>query len=198
MDERPKKETQLQAAVRQQAETGLELERVFHEHAGPMLQAAYRVTGSRSDAEDVLQNVFLRLLRRGYPPGFADNLGSYLHRAAVNAAIDLLRGRSRKPGIPLEEVARVLPSETPGDSPERRHQTRELEGRLRQMVAQLSPQAAEAFTLRYLEGYQNQEIAELLGTSPGVVAVVLHRSRERLREQIRDFLGVRESGEEDE
>ncbi len=189
MDEEAKKEKGLQAAARSQdSAERFDLERIFEDHAGPVLQAAYRVTGNRSDAEDVLQTIFLRLLRRGYPAGFAANLGSYLHRAAVNASIDLLRSRGSRPGVPLESVG-VLPAASPDSSPELRQRELEVEDWLRRAVARLSPQAAEMFTLRYFEGYQNQEIADLLGTSPGVVAVVLHRSRQRLRDEIRSFLG---------
>ncbi len=189
MDEEAKKEPRLHAAARNTEPVGkFELERIFQDHAGPVLQAAYRVTGNRSDAEDVLQTIFLRLMRRGDPGSMADNLGSYLHRAAVNASIDLLRSRGSRPGVPLENVG-VLPDEAAASSPEQRHRELEIRDWLRRAVARLSPQAAEMFTLRYLEGYQNQEIADLLGTSPGVVAVVLHRSRQRLREEIRSFLG---------
>ncbi len=189
MDEEAKKEPRLHAAARNTEPVGkFELERIFQDHAGPVLQAAYRVTGNRSDAEDVLQTIFLRLLRRGDPAAMADNLGSYLHRAAVNASIDLLRSRGSRPGVPLENVG-VLRDEAAASSPEQRHRELEIRDWLRRAVARLSPQAAEMFTLRYLEGYQNQEIADLLGTSPGVVAVVLHRSRQRLREEIRSFLG---------
>ena len=57
------------------------------------------------------------------------------------------------------------------------------------LVARLSPRAAEIFTLRYFEGLGNQEIARLVGSSQGVVAVLLHRTRYRLRKEITSLMG---------
>ena len=68
----------------------LDLEELFLAHKDRVFRAAYRVTGSASDAEDVLQTVFLRLMRHT-PGAEISNPGSYLHRSAVNAALDLLR-----------------------------------------------------------------------------------------------------------
>ncbi|MEJ7617640.1 MAG: sigma-70 family RNA polymerase sigma factor, partial [Pyrinomonadaceae bacterium] len=58
----------------------------------------------------------------------------------------------------------------------------------RAAIPRLGERAAEVFTLRYLEGYDNREIAELIGTSQMVVAVTLHRSRSRLRKEIGKYL----------
>ncbi len=167
-----------------------ELEQIFRDHHGRIIQAAYRVTGSLTDAEDVLQTVFLRLLKRESPPNSSDQLGSYLHRAAVNAGIDLLRSRQSRRRVALEDV-QIRLEEDRTARPDDRQMGRELRQWLRHAIAQLSPQAAEIFALRYLEGYRNQEIAEMVGTSPGVVAVVLHRARNRLRGQVAKFLGER-------
>src|SRR6266404_8442999 len=68
------------------------LEQIFLEHKDLIFRAAYRVTGNSSDAEDVLQTVFLRLVRLEQFPEIS-NLPGYLHRSAVNASLDLLRGR---------------------------------------------------------------------------------------------------------
>ena len=64
---------------------------VFMEHAQFVFRTAYGVTGSHEDAEDVLQTVFLRLIRRELSPDFGANPRAYLYRAAVNAALDVLR-----------------------------------------------------------------------------------------------------------
>src|SRR5262245_12120374 len=69
--------------------------KVFSEHAQFVFRTAYGVTGSHEDAEDVLQTVFLRLLRRELPPVFGANPRAYLFRAAVNAALDVTRSRRR-------------------------------------------------------------------------------------------------------
>ena len=167
---------------------GPELERAFKAHHNRVFQVAYRVTGNSSDAEDVLQNIFIRLMKQPVLPSRSDELGSYLHRAAVNASIDVLRSRKTSRRIPLEDVA-VRLAEDDESSPETEQRGKELADWLRSAVCRLSPQAAEIFSLRYLEGYKNLEIAEMVQTSPGVVAVVLHRARQRLREELEKFLG---------
>ena len=70
---------------------------LFSEHHEKVLLAAYRVTGNMQDAEDVLQSVFLRLLKRRDPQSYGVNAAAYLRRAATNAGIDLLRSPSTTP-----------------------------------------------------------------------------------------------------
>src|ERR1035438_9668767 len=81
-----------------------ELERVFREHHAMVFRAAYRVTGNADDAEDVLQTVFLRMLKRESGAEPVDNMGSFLHRAAVNAGVDLVSARQNVRSVPPAEV----------------------------------------------------------------------------------------------
>ena len=164
-----------------------QLETLFREHHERIFRTAYRITGSASDAEDVLQTVFLRLARRGEGEEFAPSPGSYFQRAAINASLDLMRSRSRSPSVSFEEVESGL-IESLGQSPEAQHAERELRGLIQQAVARLGTRAAEIFILRHYEGYGNREIAEMLGTSQMVVAVTLHRACGRLRKDIGKFL----------
>lgn len=165
------------------------LEELFQSHHERVFHAAYRVTGNPDDAEDVLQTVFVRLLRRGEDLEIAPaTAGSYLHRAAVNAAVDLLRSRSRSGAVALDAVGEVLAD--PGQpGPERRRRGRELADDLRRALARLTPDTAEIFALRYFEGYANKEIAGLLGKSQTAIAVTLHRVRSRLQEELADHRG---------
>src|ERR1039458_8659973 len=79
------------------------LSQLFAEHHRRVLIAACRITGSMADAEDVAQAVFLRLAGgRGLPIA---NAGSYLYRAAINGALDLLRRQKAAPAEPLEKAA---------------------------------------------------------------------------------------------
>lgn len=190
MSEEREQEKEVQAAARQSSANvePSDMEQIFQEHHNRVIQAAYRVTGNSSDAEDVLQNVFMRLLRRGEAPNTSENLGGYLHRAAVNAAIDLLRSRKSDRKVALEQVQHEL-AQAQTEAPDERQAALEIGDWLREAVARLSPQAAQIFALRYFEELTNQEIAEQIGTSPGVVAVVLHRARHRLQGEIRTFLG---------
>jgi len=164
--------------------SGAQLSELFAQHHRRVLLAAYRVTGSMSDAEDVAQAVFLRLAKGDdLSPR---NAGSYLYRAALNGALDLLRKRKCQAEEPLEAAAGVV-SKGRGDSPEREVSSRELGKWLRAAISELPPRAAEMFTLRYLEELGNREIAGLMGTSQAVVAVTLHNARSRLKKRLTEF-----------
>ena len=161
-----------------------QIESLFREHHDLILQAAYRVTGRAEDAEEVLQTVFLRLLRRqGPPPDLGAGARGYFKRAAVNAALDLLRSRRARPGIALDEQTRGVVATQP--DPQRHLVGRQWHSRLRRALAGLSPQAAQIFALRYFEELGNGEIARLLGISQGAVGVSLHRSRAQLRRELK-------------
>ncbi|HEX8493034.1 MAG TPA: sigma-70 family RNA polymerase sigma factor [Pyrinomonadaceae bacterium] len=163
------------------------LESLFREHYDQIFRTAYRVTGSASDAEDVLQTVFLRLARREGGLDLSPSPGAYLHRAAINASLDLVRGRSNAKPVSLDDVEAELKT-NPNLSPAAQHEDRELRRLVQQAVARLGATASEMFVLRYFEGYGNREIAEMLNTSQMVVGVVLHRARTRLRKEIGEFL----------
>ena len=161
------------------------LDQLFQQHHAAVSRAAYRITGNPMDAEDVLQTVFVRLLRRQDGIDLADAGGTYLHRAAVNAALDLVRAKKRARRVDLGDVEESLVA---AESTSGRSHRRELGERLREALALLSPRQAEVFALRYLEELPNLEISRLLGSSQTAIAVVLHRARTRLQKELR---GVR-------
>ena len=164
-----------------------ELEILFREHHEQIFRTAYRITGSAADAEDVLQTIFLRLVRNQETQDLKANPRAYLLRAAVNAALDLMRSRSRAKAVAIEDVETDL-VQNPSLSPERQHADSELRKLIQQAVARLGTTAAEMFVLRYFEGYENREIAEMTGSSQMVVGVILHRARTRLRKEIGEYL----------
>jgi len=169
------------------AEPPSELENLFQAHHDRVFRAAHRITGSPADAEDVLQTVFLRLIKGGETYDLSENPEAYLSRAAINASLDLVRSRGRAKSIGLGDVdAEGLESKF--QSPEAEHADRELQTLIRQAVANLGTTAGEMFVLRYYEGYENQEIAKMLNTSQMVVGVVLHRARTKLRKEIGRYL----------
>lgn len=165
-----------------------DLERIFREHHGMVFRAAYRVTGNAGDAEDVLQTVFLRLVRRDPEADPVGNMASFLHRAAVNAGLDLIRTRQHIRNVPLDELEPVL-AEPAHRSPERAHVSGEIRDWLRGALARLNPRIAQMFTLRFFEGKDNPEIARILNTTPGTVAVTLSRTRDRLQKEFQAYLG---------
>ena len=197
---KPLKTADLAIGQNQMADSGTEfaaaagsksndLEALFQRHHDRVFRAAYRVTGSAADAEDVLQTVFLRLAR-GSEPVTPENPDSYFARAAINASLDLLRARKRSKAVsidddenhsvPLELVSRGTPQSS--------HEDRELRNLIREAVSKLGETAGQMFALRYFEGYDNGEIGRMMNTSAIVVGVTLHRARTRLRKEIGDYL----------
>ena len=164
-----------------------ELEKLFRAHHSRVFRTAHRITGSAADAEDVLQTVFLRLVKGQQDYDLSQNAEAYLARAAINASLDLLRSRTRARSVGLDEVnADALASRM--KNPEVEHADRELQTLVRQAVSRLGRTAGEMFVLRYYEGLDNKEIAGILKTSPLVVGVVLHRARTKLRKEIGHYL----------
>lgn len=161
-----------------------EVERLFRENYQLIYRTAYSITGTRQDAEDVLQTIFLRLLKREEPVDVKKiDSKNYFYRSAVNASLSVLRTRQRQPwteGAACTEVA--LPAaEGRKDEP--------LEQHLIDAVAQLPEQDVEILILRYEHNYSYQQIARLLGKSSGSIAVALYRTRTRLRNLLNEKLG---------
>jgi RNA polymerase sigma-70 factor (ECF subfamily) len=165
----------------------VDLETLFKQHHRMVYRTAFRLTRNASDAEDVLQTVFLRLASRDLQTAPLGQAEAYLRRAAVNASLDLIRQRRHQSDdgekwIELQAAPRA-------QQPEHQVWVKQAADWLRQAVSGLSEQAAEIFVLRFFEERGNAEIAEMVGSSANSVAVTLHRSRERLREEFQQLLG---------
>jgi RNA polymerase sigma-70 factor (ECF subfamily) len=136
----------------------------------------------------VLQTVFLRLARREGGSPLSDSPGSYLHRAAINAALDVVRSRQAQRATPLDDVEPILAT-TRDEAPDRQQDAVEIREQVRRALSHLSPKSAEIFALRYFEGFGNHEIARMLGTSRSTINVILHRTRQRLKDEIAAYVG---------
>jgi len=151
------------------------LDAMYREHHTMVFRTAYRVTGNVSDAEDVLQTVFLRMVRRDDSADAIEHPENYLRRAAVHAALDLVRARRSGTVVDLDR----LPA-TGGSQPD----NGDLRDLLRQALSELPERSAEIFSLRFFEGLTNPEIAKALGISSITVAVTLHRTRRILQKAL--------------
>jgi len=160
-----------------------EFEEFFLLHYPMAYRTAYSVTGREEDAEDIVQTVFLKLLRRDSPMNLGNNPSGYIYRAALNQALDTLRRRKRHVLIDDNKYF-----ETHGKAA-RPGEEEDLDGRLWKAVAELEPAHAEILILRYVHNYDLNEIAVMLGKSRGTVAVSLFRTRSRLKKIIRGQSG---------
>ncbi len=156
---------------------------LFNDHHKKVMLAAYRITGNIQDAEDVLQAVFLRLLKRSEQPDYRESSSAYLCKAAINGSLDLLRSRARVKTESLNEA--ILPSAIGAAESETRQA--EQRQRLRQAMQALDQRAAEVFALRVFEDFSNAEIAVVLDITSNNVAVIYHKARTQLQNILGEF-----------
>ena len=147
---------------------------LFERHYEAVFRTALRVTGNSADAEDVLQTVFLRVLARGGDVEDVALPAAYFRRAAVNAAVDVLRRRELRGDSVYDDSApsvAVQPSLL-------------LKERLRRAIATLESDDASLFLLRYVEGLSIEELAAVFKIEKNNVTVKLHRIRQRLQAEM--------------
>lgn len=147
---------------------------LYERHYEAVFRAALRVTGNPTDAEDVLQTVFLRVLSGSDDDEAARRPAAYFRRAAVNAAVDLLRRRKMR-------GESVYDDEAPRDGVE---PPLLLKERLRRAIAAIDRDDAALFLLRHVEGLANEELAGIFQLEKNNVAVRLHRIRRRLQTEM--------------
>jgi len=147
---------------------------LYDRHYEAVFRAALRVTGNPTDAEDVLQTVFLRVLSRTDDGEAARHPAAYFRRAAVNAAVDLLRRRTMRGETVYDDQAPSAGGEPP----------LLLKERLRRAIATIDQDDATLFLLRHVEGLSNEELAGMFQLEKNNVAVRLHRIRRRLQTEM--------------
>jgi RNA polymerase sigma-70 factor (ECF subfamily) len=151
-----------------------EFAELYERHYDAVFRAALRVTGNAADAEDALQTVFLRVLARGEDGADAPRSPAYFRRAAVNAAVDLLRRRAVRAESAYDERAPHAASGSPSL----------LKEQLRRAIATLDSDDATLFLLRHVEGLSIEELASMFQLEKNTAAVRLHRIRHRLQAEM--------------
>ena len=152
-----------------------EVERMFREHYELVYRTAYSILKNAADAEDVLQTVFVRLIRREAAPDPGGNVAGYFYRAAVNVSLDIVRSTRRYELVTDAEKFNIPVDASESQRAERLHRL------LVRALAELNAETAHLLLLRYAHGHSDRQIAQLLGTTRGAIAVRLLRARARLR-----------------
>ena len=140
---------------------------------GSVWRLALAQTGSKEDAEDVYQDVFLRLAQSATEFSSQEHLKAWLLRVAVNRCHDVARLRSRRPAVPLDSMP-FEPSDAGPLSPD------EVRA-LWEAVGELPESMRVVIHLYYQESYSGKEIAGLLGLEPSTVRTRLQRARAQLK-----------------
>jgi RNA polymerase sigma-70 factor (ECF subfamily) len=163
------------------------------EHSPMVFRLAYRMTGNVSDAEDVVQETFLKAHRS--LGGFDERarFGTWIYRIAVNAAIDLIRRRgrptaARRTGEDGPPVVETIASTDP--LPDRLAMSGQIERSVAAAMSQLSARERAAFVLRHMEGMPIERIAKILKIGPNAVKQTVFRAVQKLRRELAPLAGV--------
>jgi RNA polymerase sigma-70 factor (ECF subfamily) len=166
-------------------------------HSRNVFRLAYRMTGNKHDAEDVVQETFLRAYRHLGQFGARSNFGTWLYRVTVNCALDLLRKRERQDkglipgGEPEAEGADPLAGvAAPGPTPERLLLGKEVQRQMESALAGLSGRERAAFVLRHFEGKSIEEIGRILGLRTSATKNTVFRAVKKLRQTLQPVASV--------
>jgi RNA polymerase sigma-70 factor (ECF subfamily) len=165
-------------------------------HSRNVYRLAYRMTGNRHDAEEVVQEAFLRAYQKLRQFSGQANFGTWVYRIAANYAIDRMRQRASEdsrrqlPSRPVEEGLEVDPVaivSDPAPSPERLAQSAQLAARMKQALDLLTPAERTAIVMRHWEGCPIDEIAAVLKSSTNATKNTVFRAVAKLRKALEPF-----------
>nr|WP_258527548.1 RNA polymerase sigma factor SigE [Streptomyces sp. NBRC 110611] len=158
-------------------------EEIVSTHSARVYRLAYRLTGNQHDAEDLTQEVFVRVFRSlsTYTPGTFEG---WLHRITTNLFLDMVRRRQRIRFDALgDDAAEKLPSREP--APQQQFDDTHFDADVQQALDTLAPEFRAAVVLCDIEGLSYEEIAATLGVKLGTVRSRIHRGRSHLRKALK-------------
>jgi RNA polymerase sigma-70 factor (ECF subfamily) len=163
-------------------------------HSRRVFRLAYRLTGNEEDAEDIVQETFLRAYKNLDRFDGRAHLTSWLFRIASNCALNLLRTRKKGPTQSLsvadaedQPITERIASLQPG--PERLVMSAEVQRRIGSALDELTPQERVAFTLRHFEGREIEEISEILGVGGNATRHAVFRAVQKMRRALEPVAG---------
>ena len=163
-------------------------------HSIRLFQLVYRMTGNEQDAEDVVQETFLRAYKQLNRFESRAGFSTWLHRIAANCSLDLLRKRKRQDQqadaieIESEEPISTLASHAPPPDDQVFHL--EVQQKIEAVMEQLTPMERTAFVLRHFEGRSIEEIGRALGTGPSATKQSIFRAVQKMRRALEPVLNA--------
>ncbi len=154
-------------------------------HSRALFRLAFRMTGNEQDAEDAVQESFLRAYKQLGKFDERASFGTWLYRIAMNYSLDLVRARKRRseqmaPADPeMDDPVLLLPSGDP--TPDRLAMSGEVRERVTEAMKELSASERTAFVLRHFEGMCIEEVSRVLGCQPGAAKHSVFRAVQKLR-----------------
>jgi RNA polymerase sigma-70 factor (ECF subfamily) len=156
---------------------------LVEQHSRSVFRLAYRMTGNEQDAEDVVQESFLRAYKQLGRFESRANFGTWIYRITANCCVDLMRARQARHDQSRSEsldTTEPLPAGD-GPSPERLAESAQIERRVQQALVALSPLERAAFTLRHYEGRSIDDISATLGLGTSAAKHSVFRAVKKLR-----------------
>ena len=154
-------------------------------HSRSVFRLAFRMTGNEQDAEDVVQESFLRAFRQLGRFESRANFGTWLYRIVSNCSVDLMRSKQARHdqvrGDSLDQEGAVELPAADAPDPERAAQSTEIDRRVQHALRELSPLERAAFILRHYEGRSIEEICATLGLGTSAAKHSVFRAVKKLR-----------------
>jgi RNA polymerase sigma-70 factor (ECF subfamily) len=161
---------------------------LVEQHGRAVFRLAFRMTGNEEDAEDVVQETFLRAYRQLDKYQARSSFSTWLYRIASNYSLDLIRMRKRhedkreRGGAEERDILQSLPVNAPG--PDRIVYSSQVQERVNEALNELSAQERTAFVLRHFEGMSIEEIGQALGTGTNATKHSIFRAVQKLRRSL--------------
>lgn len=164
---------------------------LVEQHGRAVFRVAHRMTGNAQDAEDVVQETFLKAYRQIGRFESRANFSTWLHRIAVNCSIDLIRTRRHQEtahDAPDLEHYEAAAEERVDRSPERLMWSTQVHERVNEAMGALSPMERAAFALRHFEGHSIEEISRTLGLKTNATKHSIFRAVRKMRAALEPFV----------
>ncbi len=155
---------------------------------------AYDITGDHHEAEDISQEVFMKVYRALKRFRRDAKMSSWLHQITVNASIDSLRRKSAKPAKPMAEIdglstqGDLIGSGSQGFDPVRSTESAQIQNRIAQALQKITPKERAVFVMCHYNGLKMNETAETLNITVGTVKSLLFRAIRKLRKELSSFM----------
>lgn len=159
--------------------------RLVKRHSEMLFQVAYRLTGNEANAEDVVQEAFIRAYRKIDRFDGRSAFGTWLYRITVNCSMDAMRKKQRsKESTDLEPVLEQRQPSTADPGPQRLAMSREISHQVAAVLDGLSTMERTAFLLKHYEGRSLKEIAEIMDLRVNAVKHAIFRAVKKLRSEL--------------
>lgn len=162
-------------------------------HSRPLFRLAHRMAGTAEDAEDIVQETFIRAYRQLSRFEARSNVSTWLYRIAFNCAVDFLRARPRREAATADETLERLTPSDEGPTMDDLVYAGQIGERLQVALGDLSDKERAAFLMRHYHGYSIDEIGQSLGMKANATKHSIFRAVKKMRVAMQDLRETRQT-----